>query len=136
MRSPGPGVCGASDASVLRHTLIKYRSVRLPGRSVQTQRRPGPLLLQKRIGRPLLADRARGTVPANESNIVAERHELGLDRGDQGLMIAARNVAAADRAAEQHVADDRKALVGVEQHDTAGRMAGAVQDLERKIVDA
>src|SRR5690606_23472574 len=54
---------------------------------------------------------------------------------DQVLMVAAREVRAADRALEQHVSDDRELARPVKEHDVARRVAGAVDDLERKLAD-
>src|SRR5438045_1559539 len=51
-------------------------------------------------------------------------------------MISARNVAAADRAAEQHAAHEGKALLRIEQHHASRRMPRAMQHLECKIIDA
>src|SRR5258706_4964698 len=50
-------------------------------------------------------------------------------------MIAAGNVAAADRTVEQHVADMGKAHFITEIHHAAGRMAGAMQDVEGQLAD-
>ena len=46
----------------------------------------------------------------HERGVVAHRPQLGGDRLDQLLVIAARKVPAADRSAEQDVADDRTFL--------------------------
>src|SRR6516164_8269855 len=71
----------------------------------------------------------------NEADIVAERQQLVLDRLDQGCMIAARNIAASDRAVEQDIADMGKAHLLVEVHDAAWRVTGTMQDLEGQFAD-
>ena len=48
-------------------------------------------------------------------------------------MIAARQVAAADRAGEQHVADERDSRALMEEHDMARRMPRAVPHAERRL---
>lgn len=50
-------------------------------------------------------------------------------------MIAAREIGAADRAGEQHVADDREPVRTAEEHDVTGRVAGTVIDLERFVAE-
>ena len=44
----------------------------------------------------------------HEGDIVAERKQLGADRVDQVGVIALRKIRAADRALEQHVADQSR----------------------------
>ena len=56
---------------------------------------------------PLLTDGAAGTVAAQEGHLIAEWQKLRGDRIDQRRVIAARNVAASDRAPEQNVAHDQ-----------------------------
>ena len=75
--------------------------------------------------------RPPGPVAADEADVVAERQQLFLDRGDQRGVVAARQVGAADRAAKQHVADMGEFGGAVVVDDMAGRMAGAMQHLER-----
>src|SRR5436190_22040603 len=74
---------------------------------------------QKRIALAFLADGAHGAVAADEDEVVAERQELGLDGVDQGGVVAVGEVGAADGAAKQHVADEREALRGIDQHHRA-----------------
>src|SRR2546429_344792 len=81
-------------------------------------------LLQKRVGCALGTDRARGPVAAEERDVVAERQQFFFDRADQGLVIAARNTAAPDRAPEQHVAHDGEPLRGVEEGTLPGECPG------------
>ena len=73
---------------------------------------------------------------ADEADIVAERQQLVLDRLDQGGVIAAGNVASADRALEQHVAHMGEALLRVEEGDAARRMARAMKDVEGELAEA
>ena len=62
-----------------------------------------------RIAASFLAEARHRSVTGHETDIVAERPELGGDRFDQRRVIAAREIGAADRALEQHVADQREA---------------------------
>jgi hypothetical protein len=48
---------------------------------------------------------------------------------------AVREICAADGAAEQHVAHDQELLRAVDEHDRAGRVPGAVPDLELVAAD-
>lgn len=50
-------------------------------------------------------------------------------------MVAAREVGAADRTGEQHVADDREPMRAAEEHDVARRVPRAVIDLERFLAE-
>ena len=65
----------------------------------------------------------------NELDIIAERPELLMDRVDQRLVIAARKIGAADRAGEEHIADQGQFRRGMEKHHMPRRMAGCVQHL-------
>ena len=56
-----------------------------------------------------LAESGHRPVARNERDVVPERPELLRDRRDQRRMVAAGEIGAADRALEQHVADDREA---------------------------
>ena len=67
---------------------------------------------------------------AHEGDLVVERQELARDRIQQGRGIAVWKVGAADRSAEQDVADDRERQVGRDEHEMTGRVAGTVQDVE------
>src|SRR3546814_7296925 len=68
----------------------------------------------------------------DEGGGVAEWPELGGAGLDEVRVIAHREVGAADRTLEQHVADDRQLRRRMVKHDMAGRMAGAVIDVERQ----
>src|SRR4051794_3260706 len=90
---------------------------------------------QERICLALLADAAHRTVAAEEGDFVRKRHELHLDRRDEGGVIAADDVGATDGTAEQHVADDGEGLAARDEDDAAGRVPRAVQDVEGKLAD-
>src|SRR6185437_618006 len=66
---------------------------------------------------PLLAESRERPVTRYENDILAERPQLAGDRAEERGLIAARKVAAADRAAEQHVADEREACRLMEEDD-------------------
>ena len=72
-------------------------------------------------------------MPRHEHSRVAERPEPPGDRVDQVLMVAHREVGAADRALEQHVADTGELRFGMVEHDMARRVAGAVIDVEGQL---
>src|SRR3954453_19188954 len=104
-------------------------------RSRTPQNKASHLAGDEWIGHPLLADARARAVAADEADIVAERQQLGLDRVDQGRMTAAGQIGAPDRAGEQDVADRGEAQLLVEEHPAAGRVAGAMIDLELEIAD-
>src|SRR6516164_11776104 len=87
------------------------------------------------IGPPFMADGRSRTVAADEADIVAERQQLFGDRPDQGLVIAAGQIGAADRAVEQDIADMGEAHLLVEEHDAAWRVSGTVQYVESQFAD-
>ena len=64
----------------------------------------------------------------NELDIVAEREQLFLDRGNQRGMIAAREIGTPDRSLEKHVANLRELAVSVKKHDMPRRMPRAMQN--------
>src|SRR3954464_6782081 len=107
-----------------------------PAASQLIRNAPSHLTGEKRVGHPLLPEARAGAVAADEADVIAERQQLVLDRTDQGGMAAAGQVGAADRAVEQDVADMREAQAPIEKDDAAGRVAGAVQDLEGQLADA
>jgi hypothetical protein len=49
-------------------------------------------LLQERVRRALVAERAAGSVAAQERYVVAKRQQLLFDRADQGLVTASPKV--------------------------------------------
>src|SRR3546814_2809108 len=81
---------------------------------------------------PLVGETAHRPMAGDEGGVVAEWPELGGDGLDEVRVIAHREVGAADRTLEQHVADDRQLRRRMVKHDMAGRMAGAVIDVERQ----
>ena len=86
----------------------------------------GPLidpLADKRIVAAFVADVRPRAVAGDELDIVAERPEALADGADQGGVVAAREVGAADRALEQHVADDRQMRGRVMEDSSLRRLA-------------
>ena len=71
----------------------------------------------------------------HERGLVAHRPQARRDRVDQLLLVAVGEVPAADRAAEQHVADQRQLRFRVMEDDVPGRVAGAVADVEHELAD-
>ena len=49
-------------------------------------------LRQERVRRALMADRAAGSVAAEERHVVAKRQQLLFDRADQGLVTVSPKV--------------------------------------------
>ena len=89
----------------------------------------------ERVGAALLAEGAHRAVAGDEGGVVAQRPEPPGDRVDQVLMVAHREIGAADRALEQDVADDRELRGGMVEDDMAGRVAGAMIDVEGQLAD-
>ena len=71
-------------------------------------------------------------VPRQEGRVATKRPQLLRDRIEQLLVIAARKVGAADRSLEQHIADDRQLRRSMVKHHMTGRVAGAVDHVERQ----
>ena len=71
-----------------------------------------------------------------EQHVVAERPKLAGDRFDQQIVIAARQVGAANGAPEQYVADDGKPRGFVEIDDVSRRVARTVEDVEGQVADS
>ena len=82
-----------------------------------------------------MAEARHRAVARYEAHIVAERKELLADRRDQRTMVAARKIAAPDRALEQHIADKGEAGGRIVEHDVPGRVAGTVQHVETDRTD-
>ena len=74
-----------------------------------------------------------GPWPGTKAVSSPKRPEPPGDRVDQILVVAHREVGAADRALEQHVADDGELRGGMVEDDMAGRVAGAVIDVEGQL---
>ena len=68
-----------------------------------------------------------------ERHIVAERKQVFADRTNQIGMVATREIRASDRAREQHIADDRKARIGMKENDVSRRMPRTVSHFKLKI---
>src|SRR5690606_21803338 len=94
---------------------------RRPGLAPRRDRR----VADEGIALTLAAEGAGGAVTRHERHLVAQWPELAGDRVEQVLVVAHREVGAADRAGEQHVADESEASRTVEEHHVAGRVAGA-----------
>src|SRR5690349_18679158 len=77
-----------------------------------------------------MAEGGHRAVAGNERGLVAHRPEPLRDRFDELLLIAAREVPAADGTLEQHVADQRQVRFRVMEHDVAWRVARAMADIE------
>src|SRR5260221_14718424 len=71
----------------------------------------------------------------HEGDVVAEWPEPLADRLQQLLVIAAREVRAADRAPEQHVAHEGHLRRSVHERHVARRVAGAMRDVEGQIAE-
>ena len=95
-----------------------------------------PLSLQERIAPPLLADTTARAVAAEKTDIIAQRQNLVPNGAEKGGMVATRQVGSPDRAVEQHVPQVRKPLLPVEIDHMAGRVAGAMVDIEDVPVEA
>src|SRR5262245_49972768 len=98
-------------------------------------RRTSALAHEERVRAPLLADRRRRSVTRNERDVVAQRQDLRLDRADQRVVIAAREVRATDRALEEHVPHDRELRLALEEDDVTGRVARAVAHFEHDVAE-
>src|ERR1700730_1111829 len=90
---------------------------------------------QKRIARAFPTDRAGRAVAADEGDLIAKRQKFVLDRGHQGCVVTAHNVGTPHRTAKQYIAHGGEAIIPVDEDDTAGRMAGAMQHIERQVAD-
>src|SRR5581483_1602144 len=66
-------------------------------------------------------------------HIVPQRKQVLTNRADQRGVIATRKVRPADRAPEEHIADDREACRLVEEDDVAGRVPRAVAHLQGEL---
>src|SRR5690606_28142724 len=93
------------------------------------------VVADERIGPALLAEGRTGAVTADEADVVAEREQLFADRPNEGVVVAAGQVGAADRTTEQDVADECEAGRFVEQDDVAGGVPRTVIDGEDELSD-
>ena len=62
-----------------------------------------PVIRHKRIGGAFLAKRRHGAVATDKANVIPEREQLFPDRVNQGVVIAFREIRAANGTIEQHV---------------------------------
>ena len=89
----------------------------------------------KWIGPPLVAEGRHRPVSRHKGGVVAHRPQTRGDRADQLLLIAAREIPAADRALEQDVADQRELGWRMVEDDMAGGVAGTVANVEGEVAD-
>ena len=71
----------------------------------------------------------------NELDVVAERPQALFDRAHQRVVVAAREVGAADRAGEKHVAHDGQLRRPVEEADMPRCVARCVQHFHDDIAE-
>src|SRR3978361_428844 len=76
-----------------------------------------------------MSERGGGTVARNERDIIAQRPKLFLDRAHKVRLVATWKIRTADRAREQHVADQRHEIRAAEKDHMARCMSGTVIDL-------
>src|SRR5438105_5015653 len=93
------------------------------------------LLLQKRIACAFAPDRAGRAMAADNHDIVREREELVPNRAQQFAMIAARQIGAANRAREQHIAHDCQALYRINKYHVSRGMPRAMQHIECELAN-
>ena len=67
----------------------------------------------------------------DEGHIIPQWPKLGRDGIDEVGMIAAREIGATDRPLKQHIPDNCQTAGLVMENDMSGRMAGAMNDIER-----
>jgi len=87
----------------------------------------------QRVGAAFVAEGRHRPMAGNEGRVVAHRPQFVDDRADELLLVAAREIPAPDRAAEQDVADQRQIRIPVVEDDMAGRVPGAVADREGQL---
>ena len=75
-------------------------------------------------------------MPTDERKLVAERQEFGADRVNERGMVTIWKIRAANRALEDNIADDGKALFAIDEYDGARRVARAVQHIEGMAADS
>jgi hypothetical protein len=96
-------------------------------------RGPGPqhIVCNKGVVLALIAKLAGGAMAGDEGYIIPPWPKLRRDCIDEVGMIAAREIGATDRALKQHIPDNRQPAGLVMENDMSGRMAGAMNDIER-----
>ncbi len=66
----------------------------------------------------------------DEFHIVAQRPKPVTDGVNELIVIPSRQIGASDGASKQHVTDQRQAVIAVEKHQMAWRVARAMQDFQ------
>ena len=77
-----------------------------------------------------------GPVSGVDDGVVGQGEDFLADHLEQELMIAGREVAAADATLEEHVAADEEFVGGVVQADAAVAVAGRVEHAEALVAEA
>ena len=110
-----------------------------PFREGRPHQRPGRAVASTRSPTNGLPARSRANVltgPWPGMKVASPKGQsFSHHRAHQLAHVAAGQVGAADRALEQHVADDREARRRVVEDDVAGRMAGGEEHAERLLAD-
>ena len=89
------------------------------------------ILLEERIGFPLLTDPRRRTMPGVNQRVCGQGEELFPDVRHKQSAVAAGEVVAADAAPEQDVAAEQVArLIAIQINHVAGRVPWDVQDFQ------
>src|SRR5207342_155793 len=84
---------------------------------------------------PLMAKGRHRPMAGHEASVVAHRPQARGYRIQQQLMIASREIAPADRALEQYVADQRQFRFGMMEDNVSGSVARAMPDVEDQLSD-
>lgn len=79
---------------------------------------------------PLLPERALGPVAGDEDRGVTHGPQALHDAGDQGAVVALREIGAANGAGKQHITHKSAACVGRIKHHMTRRVAGAVTHMQ------
>jgi hypothetical protein len=77
----------------------------------------------------------RGSMSRDEHHVIAQRPQFSTDGIDQGVVIPAREIGAADRTLKQHIAHQRKAYTAMEKDQMARSVAGAMQNFQRLLAE-
>src|SRR5204863_5378907 len=122
-RPPAISRCAPSSAPLFDRNAPRAKRAR-DGSVVEQQ------IGDEGVGLALPAEGRGLAVARHELDVVAEWPESLADGREKLLVVAAREVGAADRAAEQHVADEGELRRLVHEHDMARRLARAVHNVE------
>lgn len=83
-----------------------------------------------------VSDGRFGAVPGVDLHLVAQRDDAVEDRPHDPRVVAARQVGAADRLAEERVAREEALRAGLVERHVAGRVAGRGDDLQHGVAEA